>query len=378
MFNEIYEKADREIRSVLLNTHSPNSDEVAAILDKKTSLDLEELALILELGKKEKTENIIEKIRTEVLKRYRKNKNSLRQITPIYVSSYCQNKCRYCGYSSNINEFKRTRLGIEEFQEEVLSVIASDSKVVELVLGSDKKFSPELLGKYIKKTKEMLNYKEGSGILLCSDHFSKEDYHFLENKGLWGVVQWDETLDREKYHEWHKDSPKKSNFEERMNTHDKALSCGLEVATGFLFGLADYRYDMLMQITKARYLKKEYGRMPFVFGVPRLKEFGKHSITTMHEVDDKQFELALLAYKLAEPEVGRWLQTRETLELNIRNFLDWDVCTYSCGNVMPGGYTINIGKNMSQFKVNEVKKEEFEKELEKINFSVNYNWIEGG
>ena len=99
-----------------------------------------------------------------------------------------------------------------------------------------------------------------------------------------------------------------------MDNHDRAMEEGLEVATGILFGLADFRYDVLMQIAKAQHLEAEYGRKPFVFGTPRIKPIGGRVLQPKHEVNDKQYETALMVYKIAEPQIARWLQTRETPE----------------------------------------------------------------
>ncbi|RLG12593.1 MAG: hypothetical protein DRN71_05920 [Candidatus Nanohalarchaeota archaeon] len=48
-----------------------------------------------------------------------------------------------------------------------------------------------------------------------------------------------------------------------------------------------------------------------------------------------------MVYKLAEPGIARWLQTRETPKLNMRNIVDRDIYTYQCGEVKPGGYKVN-------------------------------------
>lgn len=362
---------------VVDTAHIPETLEVEEILNKSTSssLTIKDLALLLELGNSEQTEEQVKYIKDWTFSRFRPEKSTLRHIAPLYLSNYCLDTCGYCGYSSRRKGVQRTRLELSELDEEVNAIIADGSKVIELVLGTDPYFSPQVLVEYVRKTKELLEKRGGNGVLLCSDFLSKKEYALLKDAGLWGIVQWDETLNQEKYSKWHKNSPRKSKFEQRINTHDTALSCGLEVATGCLFGLADYRYDTLMQVAKARYLNQEYGKSPFVFGVPRLKSFSNAQMHTPDEVTDQQFELALLVYKLAEPSIGRWLQTREKSELNIRNYLDHDVCTFCCGNVVPGGYSVNRGCNGTQFKVNEISKESFERMLGTINFSVDYNWI---
>jgi len=78
------------------------------------------------------------------------------------------------------------------------------------------------------------------------------------------------------------------------------------------------------------------------------------------EVTDRAYETILMVYRMAAPETGRWLQTRETFALNLRNLLDGDVYTYRCGEVRPGGYHRGNGDapvaRDGQFGVNELER----------------------
>lgn len=97
------------------------------------------------------------------------------------------------------------------------------------------------------------------------------------------------------------------------------------------------------------------------------------------EVTDRAYETALMVYKIAEPAIGRWLQTRETFELNLRNMLDGDAFTYRCGEVRPGGYqdsgfppqVVSGG----QFGVHEMSREAAEHALAGPGFHIGYAWI---
>ena len=180
-------------------------------------------------------------------------------------------------------------------------VLARDMRVIELVYATDLEFTTDLLVRYVAKVAEMLDDPPGSGVLLCTEYLSSEAYAALRDAGLWGIVQWDETLDPAAYRKWHSQSPQKREFLLRMDNHDRAMSAGLEVATGALFGLADYRYDTLMQIAKARHLEAEYGHGPFVLGTARLKPIAGQELHFQTEVSDHAYETALLVYKLALP-----------------------------------------------------------------------------
>ena len=376
MFSKKYASLDKQVREIFVE--APSEERVKEILEKSKPerLRLSEVAELLEVGDDKK----FNMLRDFTIDNFGKSEgNKLRNISPVYLSSYCVDTCGYCQFSANRKDTQRTRLSLSQLEEEVSTVIDEGNHIIEFTLATDPEFTPQKLVEYIAKTKKLLGDREGSGILLCSDHLTQEAYRELKSAGLWGMVQWDETLDRTQYVKWHGQSPRKRHFEERMDNHDRAMGEGLEVATGVLFGLVDFRYDVLMQIAKARHLEEEYGRKPFVFGTPRLKPIGGRVLHPEHEVDDKRYETALMVYKIAEPSIARWLQTRETPELNFRNMLDGDVYTYRCGEVKPGGYKVNEKAVDSckggQFGVNELERKSFEAMLGNTGFSVNYAWI---
>jgi 2-iminoacetate synthase len=306
-------------------------------------------------------------------------RNRVRYVAPIYVSSFCVDACPYCNFSATRKSAIRKRLSLEELEEEVRLVLARDMRVIELVYATDPEFTTELLVRYVGKVVEMLDGCPGSGVLLCTEYLTSEAYAALCDAGLWGIVQWDETLDPDAYRKWHSQSPQKREFLLRMDNHDRAMRAGLEVATGALFGLADYRFDALMQIAKARHLESEYGHGPFVLGTARLKPIAGQELHLQTEVSDHAYETLLLVYKLALPESGRWLQTRETFDMNLRNLLDGDVFTYRCGEVRPGGYHASEAADIKagQFGVNELEREYVERELAERSFMIDYSWING-
>ena len=63
--------------------------------------------------------------------------------------------------------------------------------------------------------------------------------------------------------------------------------------------------------------------------------------------------------------------------MNLRNLLDGDVFTYSCGEVQPGGYT-QIHTNSvagAQFGVNEMERSYVDRELAGEGFGIDYGWM---
>ena len=382
-FSSCFEQHSADVRAVVARTQCPSMPRLRELLDpsRTAQFAISELAELLEIGRTPTAREQFDALRTFVFSHYRKPEgNSVRYVAPIYVSSFCVDTCAYCNFSALRTATERKRLDLGELREEIDSVIAQGARIIELVYASDPEFTTERLVQCVRLVADALKGAPGSGVLLCTEYLTTDAYLALKDAGLFGIVQWDETLDRVAYEHWHTTSPHKREFKLRMDNHDRAQSAGLSVATGALLGLGEYRYDVLMQVTKARHLAAEYGRAPFVFGVPRLKPVAGHELHLQTNVSDLAYETILMVYRLAMPDSGRWLQTRETFSMNVANLLDGDVFTYRCGEVKPGGYH-HLDKpqppaaiKAGQFGVNELERDYVERELAAHNFQIDYAW----
>jgi hypothetical protein len=109
----------------------------------------------------------------------------------MYVSSYCIDTCGYCNFSA-------LQCGGR----------AGDR----VVYGSDPECSSDELVGHVTQAKKALGAEAGSGVPLCAEYLPSEAYTALREAGLWGIVQWDETLDRTAHDRWHAASPRKREF----------------------------------------------------------------------------------------------------------------------------------------------------------------------
>ena len=379
MFSDHYPAAVRDVKAALAAASQPTAAELREILSRADAapLSIADAAALLALHGRADAAERIEQLREHVRSRFG-SRCTVREVAPIYLSSFCEDVCRYCNFANGRHGTIRTRLDADEITREVATVTSEGSRVVEFTLATDPEMTPERLAQAVAIAAAHTAGAAGAGVMLCSDHLDESTYRMLASHGLWGMVQWDETLDRTAYDRWHRGSPRKANFIERIDNHDRAIRAGLHVATGVLLGLADAAFDVLMLIAKMRYLHAEYGVRPFTIGTPRMKPTGERGVMVPHGADDAMYELALLVYKLAEPSVGRWLQTREPFAMNLRYALDGDCFTYRCGEVKPGGHDVNRvtlpQETGGQFRVNELTKGAFERGLESAGISVRYAW----
>ena len=222
----------------------PTLGTVQELLEKSMPerLGLSELAALLEIGNEPDAVGQFQALRSFVYRQSRRPLgNRLRYIAPIYLSSYCNDTRGYCNFCGLRGNPAPKRLSIEALEDELAAVLATGAQVIELVLATDPEVSWPVLARYVARTAALLKKEAGPGVLLCSAYLPEEAYITLRDAGLGGMIQWDKTLDRDAYRRWHAASPSKRHFEVRMDNHDRALAAGLEVATGALFGLADYR-----------------------------------------------------------------------------------------------------------------------------------------
>jgi 2-iminoacetate synthase len=378
-FSSVYGEKNSEIQRTLDGVRCPSPRRVNELLSqcREELPGLAEVAELLEIGAHPDATEQFEMLRSFVRDHWIKPElNRVRYVAPIYVSSFCIDACPYCNFSALRRETARHRLTPDELDAEIDAVIGRDARVIELVYATDPECDQATLVRHVARAVSALAGQPGSGVLLCTEYLSDRDYQELRDAGLAGIIQWDETLDENAYRRLHAASPRKRDFCSRMDNHDRALSAGLEVATGALLGLAGFRYDALMQVAKARYFVAEYGRGPFVMGTARLQPIGSRELRFPNQVSDRAYETVLMAYKIALPEAGRWLQTRETFDLNLRNMLDGDVFTYRCGEVRPGGNSQPPSTTpVGQFGVNELERSFVEQELAKRKFRIDYEWI---
>ena len=86
----------------------------------------------------------------------------------------------------------------------------------------------------------------------------------------------------------------KSHYNNRLLTQDRAMRAGLDdVGIGTLFGLYDYKYEVMAMLMHANHLEAEYHAGPHTISVPRLRaaDGSDVSVAPPYEVDDENFKV---------------------------------------------------------------------------------------
>ena len=167
-----------------------------------------------------------------------------------------------------------------------------------------------------------------------------DEYKELKKTGIGTVVLFQETYHHETYKIMHPSGPKKD-FANRLTAMHRAQEGGInDVGIGALFGLYDYKYEVLGLLLHALQLEKDCGVGPHTMSIPRLEPAfnAPAAIAPPHPVSDHDFKKLVAIIRMAVPYTGMILSTRENPALRSEVFA-LGISQISAGSrTNPGGY----------------------------------------
>ncbi len=273
---------------------------------------------------------------------------TIRLYAPLYLSNYCSNSCRYCGFNKD-NKFQRTRLTVAQALKEAEVIASEGFKDILLVSSEDREF---ISINYLTKLAEKLRDKFSS-VSVEIYPMSTAGYVQLFNVGIEGVTLYQETYNRKAYSYYHPAGPK-SDYKNRLYASDRFAYAGMrEIGLGSLLGLTNWRIETLALAEHAHYLIKRYWQSHISFSFPRLRPAYKiDNLQLKHLLSDKNLVQMILALRLCFADAGLVLSTRERAELR-DHLIRLGITKLSAGSkTNPGGYS-NPYEAVKQFEVND-------------------------
>ncbi|MGL5638801.1 MAG: [FeFe] hydrogenase H-cluster radical SAM maturase HydG, partial [Cetobacterium sp.] len=280
--------------------------------------------------------------------------NRIVVFAPLYVSDYCINNCTYCGYKRD-NKFPRKKLTREEIQNEVKLLEKMGHKRLALELGEDSINAPI---EYVLEAIDAVyttKFENGSirRINVNIAATTVENYKKLKIADIGTYILFQETYHKPTYEKVHPNSIK-GDYQYHLTAFNRAMEGGIDdVGAGVLFGLADYKYEILALMIHNEYLEKNYGVGFHTISVPRIKKAEGMSLDEYsHQIDDDTFRDIVAIIRLAVPFTGMILSTRETAELR-RELIKYGISQISAGSSADvGGYSDKEnGKTATQFEL---------------------------
>lgn len=320
---------------------------------RKEALSVEETAILLGAESPELVEEIFEAARS--LKRDVYG-NRIVFFAPLYVGNYCTNNCKYCGFRSSLTSAVRHTLSDEELVREVEALEDLGHKRLILVYGESPKYSPEFIAHTVRKTYAT---KKGNGeirrVNINAAPLDEEGFRIVKDAGIGTYQIFQETYHKRTYAEWHPANTMKGNYMWRLNAFDRAFRAGIDdMGLGVLFGLYDWRFEVLAMVTHALYLQQKFGVGPHTLSFPRIKAAEGLDLNLKYQVSDDEYKRLVAILRLAVPYTGLIMTAREPAELR-REVLAFGVSQIDAGT------KLEIGSYQEQRKDGEqnLKREQF-------------------
>lgn len=338
------------ISSIIEGASRASIEEVRDILTKaelKEGLTLKEVAVLLEVEEP----GLIEEM-SESAGRVKRAIYGERLVlfAPLYTSSHCVNDCAYCGFRSS-NKEQRTRLTMDEVRSEATALIDMGHKRVLLECGEE----PELntIDYTIDAIDAIYSARSGAGeirrVNVNIAATGVENYKRLKEAGIGTYQLFQETYHQPTYERLHKGP--KADYSRQLFAHDRAFVAGIDdVGLGVLFGLYDYRFEVLSLLSHARYLEHTFNVGPHTFSVPRLKQASGASVAPDYLVGDDELLKIIAVLRLAVPYTGMIISTRESAGFRKKAFEIGISQASAASSASPGGYTDRVGKEGKEGK----------------------------
>lgn len=314
-----------------LNNAKPTNERIKSIVAKslgKQRLNLEEVATLIKADKPEQIDIIKAGARELKEKVYGKR---IVLFAPLYVGNLCQNSCEYCGFKATNKDTVRKTLDKNELIKNVEALEQNGQKRLILVYGEHPRYSPEYIAENVKT---VYGVKVGNGeirrVNINAAPMSIEGFRTVKEAGIGTFQVFQETYHPEAYKIYHK-SGKKADYNNRLVSLDRAQEAGLDdVGIGALFGLYDWRFEVMGLVRHTNHLEACYNVGPHTISFPRLQDAAEFKVNPEYFVNDDDFTRIIAILRLAVPYTGMILTAREPMAIRK------EVLQYGCSQVDAG------------------------------------------
>ncbi len=348
----------QEILALLEEFSHPTTEQVEEVISQSLSLNrlsMQQVSVLLNSCSDYDHRKLI----TSAAKKLKKEVYGERIVifAPLYVGNYCINNCSYCGFKASNKKAVRKSLSDLELQQEVLELEKEGQKRLILVYGEHPKYSPEYIAHTVKLVYSQHGKSEGSDrinrVNINAAPLDIEGFRVVKESGIGTYQIFQETYDTEVYERFHL-SGQKRDYNYRLTAMDRAMAAGIDdVGLGVLFGLGDWKFDVMALIRHTNHLEACYNVGPHTISFPRIKQASNSDDLVLQSVDDEDFKMLIAILRLAVPYTGLILTAREPIALR-NKLIEFGISQIDAGTKLEiGGYS---DKSEGQ----DIHKEQFE------------------
>jgi 2-iminoacetate synthase len=330
---------DAALEALLTGPGDPSqAREIIAKSLNKEALTVAETAALLRADDPDVIEAIFEAARQ--LKRDVYG-NRIVLFAPLYVGSRCVNDCQYCAFRSSNPESIRRTLTPEELTAQIEALEKVGHKRLIMVFGEHPQYDAEYIARCVQTAYETkVGHGEIRRININAAPLDHEGFRTVKAAGIGTYQIFMESYHHATYARVHPPRTPKGDYLWRLDGLSRAYEAGCDdVGIGALFGLYDWRFEVLGLVSHARFLSDRFGVGPHTISFPRLRPASGTELDASHFVSDDDFKRLIAILRLAVPYTGLILTAREKPELR-RQVMAFGVSQIDAGSrIEVGGYT---------------------------------------
>lgn len=345
---------EAEIARILEQSQKPDPHKVSEVLNRAKEmkgLDLDDVAILTNISDPLQLFELFETANHVKENIYGKR---LVIFAPLYISNMCANECTYCAFRAKNKAIVRRALSQDEIKHETEMLIKQGHKRVLLVAGESypKQGFQYVIDSIATVYDAQVDKGEIRRVNVNVAPLELEEFKLLKEAKIGTYQLFQETYHHGTYQNVHLGG-KKRDYDYRVTALHRAMEAGIDdVGIGVLFGLFNFRFELLAMMQHIRELETVFGVGPHTISVPRL-EPATGSDLAAHPpfaVADLDFRKIVAILRLAVPYTGIIMSTRETAQMRRETFA-LGVSQISAGSrTNPGGYTDSMHEDdSSQF-----------------------------
>jgi len=312
---------EKIINDILNKTRDPSDERVLSTLEKakkKEGLALEDVGVLVNFTDKSLQQKLFD---TAALIKNEFYGERIVFFAPLYVSDFCVNDCRYCNFHVSNTRISRRRLSQDEIRNQTELLINMGHKRLLVEFGEDP--VQNNIDYVVQAIEAIYAVKTPKGnirrINVNIAATCAADYRKLKAAKIGTYQLFQETYHRATYEALHKGP--KANYARQITAHLRAIEAGIDdVGIGVLFGLYDWRFEVLSLIMHAQYLDENYKIGPHTISVPRFQPASSVKFPLEYAVGDEDFLKIIAILRIAVPYTGLILSTRESSQLRKQAF----------------------------------------------------------
>ena len=269
---------DVEIGEKIIQNQHSDSGRVREIFAKSLAIEdlsFDEVACLIHVSDPDLLQQMQE---TALAVKKKVYDNRIVTFAPLYLGNLCVNNCAYCGFRRDNKEAKRKILTEKEIRQEIEMLAGQiGHKRLIVVYGEHPDMDVDYMVSSIKTIYDVkVKTKKGIGnirrVNVNAPPLSIEDLKKLNSVGLGTYQVFQETYHHETYKKVHPQDTVKGNYQWRLYCMHRAFEAGIDdVGIGALFGLYDWRFEVMGLIYHAHELEQKFGIGPHTVSFPRLE-----------------------------------------------------------------------------------------------------------